>query len=127
MPDVDSSLESLRAWCFARLLADLKAKQPGFVEAFNAQYDPEGEPDLPAIRAQMNFPPCQPWSDVLGAILSIELGLMELDFALLSLAKAPDGLAVWFHYRQIPFQASSCFERLEYLVKRLSRAKLLIQ
>lgn len=50
---------------------------------------------------------------------------MELDYALLALAKAPDGLAVWFYDRQIPFKASSCFERLEYLIKRLSRAKLL--
>jgi hypothetical protein len=120
----DENVQALRSWALQRLRAELEARHPEVVDSF-ARTRIENEEDLTRLRETMTYTALQPWNDLLGALVSLELGLFDLDFALHSLIHAPDGHAVWFFDQMIPFIASSCFERTEYVIKRMIRGRLI--
>ena len=119
-----SNVQELEYWIFQRLRAYLIRRHPDLVAKFE-QAPPRTREEVARWVSELTFKAPEPWYTLLSATLVVSTGLEDLQFASQSLGSATDGRAVAFFMQMTPMVASSCFERMEFLVKRLSRNKLI--
>ena len=113
-------VRALQEWFLRQLESDLRRKHPELAAAFEAA-PPRSDAELSQWAERLEFPPLEPWTTLINAAVSIELGLEELAVVLDSLREARDGKAAWFFTAVSFVEFTSCLERLEFLVKRMGR------
>ena len=121
MPARLGELEELQRWLLERLQDGLRSECPEFVEAFEGATPEEHEKRLREGWDDLLGDELRPWSELLTALLDLEVQLDRVRIAVNGLGQAPDGRMVHFWTDVTPPVLQGCLERVEYLVKRARR------
>lgn len=100
----------------------LKADSPKFVQILEEGTSENGYNYLVAETELSS--PVQPWSDLLSALLDLELGLDFFQLSSERLANSSSGRELHYFIQTMAIYMLSSLERLEHLCKRLVRSKV---
>lgn len=100
----------------------LKVDSPMFVQILE-EGTPENGYNYLAAEAELSAP-VQPWSDLLSALLDLELGLDFFQLSSERLANTSNGRELHYFIQTMAIYMRSSLERLEHLCKRLVRSKV---